>query len=266
MSAVVTSPVGRLLREWRRRRGFSQLALALAADTSTRHLSFVETGRSTPSREMLLRLAGCLEVPLRDRNELLLAAGYAPAHAERDLHGADLGAVLEAARRLLAAHEPFPAVAVDRHWDLVEANAGIALFTEDCADELLRPPVNVLRLALHPEGLAPRIVNLAQWRARVLGGLRDQYRATADPALRELAAELAGYPGGGPAGPLDPVDGVVTPLRYRRRGVELTFLSTTSVFGAPRDVTVDELAIESFHPADAATREALRARERKVGL
>lgn len=249
------SPAGRLLRAWRRRRGLSQLALALAAETSTRHLSFVETGRSVPSRSMLLRLAGCLEVPLRDRNELLLAAGYAPAHPERDLHAADLDAVLAATRRLLDAHEPFPAVAVDRHWEIVEANRGIAVLTEGCADDLLRPPVNALRLSLHPDGMAPRIANLDRWRARLLGGLRHQARATADPVLDALVAELAAYPGG-ETPPDDAADSVVTPLRYRWRGGELTFLSTTSVFGAPRDVTVDELAIESFHPADAATRAA----------
>jgi transcriptional regulator with XRE-family HTH domain len=244
-------PVGDLLRQWRQRRRLSQLDLAIAADVSSRHLSFVETGRSRPTSEMILRLAEHLDVPLRDRNALLLAGGYAPAYPEHGLAEPELAAVRGALQRVLKGHEPYPAVVVNRWWELVDANAGVDLFTRDVNPALLHPPANVLRLSLHPDGMAPRITNLPEWRAHLLARLHHQAEATGDPRLAELHDELAGYPGGqGP--PPAPAD-VVVPLRYRN----LTFLSITAMVATPADVTVSELAIESFYPADAATAAAL---------
>lgn len=250
-------PVGQLLREWRERRRLSQLALAIEADISTRHLSFVETGRSKPTREMILRLTDHLDVPLRERNRLLLAGGYAPAYPQHGLDAPELDAVRGAIRQLLAAHAPNPAVVVDQHWNLVDGNSAVPLFTAGSADELLVPPVNVLRLGLHPRGMAPRIRNLGQWRAHLLHRLRRQEQATGDPVLAELYDELSGYPCEQDAD--DDLDSsVVVPLRYSVGDRELSLLSTTAVFGTPRDVTVAELAIEAFFPADAATATALR--------
>src|SRR3954447_11320695 len=193
------SRIGPLLRDWRRRRRMSQLDLALAAGVSARHVSFVETGRSRPSAEMVIQLAEHLDVPLRDRNALLLAAGYAPAYAQRDLEDPEMGPVRQAIERVLAAHEPYPAVVVDRHWGMVAANSAVALLTEGVAAHLLEPPVNVLRVSVHPDGMAPRIVNLGEWRAHLLDRLGRQAVVSGDPALFALHAELAGYPGGGPA-------------------------------------------------------------------
>ena len=246
---------GELLRDWRQRRRLSQLNLAIAANVSSRHLSFVETGRAKPSSEMILHLAEHLEVPLRDRNALLLAGGYAPAYPERTLAAAELQAVRSALKRVLAGHEPYPAAVVNRWWELVDANAGIGLFTGGVGPELLEPPVNVLRLSLHPDGMAPRIANLPEWRAHLLARLRRQAESTGDPRLFSLYSELEAYPGG-EAQPPTPTD-VVVPLRYRTAQAELSFLSITAVIGTPMDVTVEELAIESFYPADAATAEAL---------
>lgn len=248
------SEVGELLRHWRTGRRLSQLDLSVRAGVSTRHLSFVETGRANPTREMILRLAEELDVPLRGRNELLLAGGYAPAYAERDLGGPELATVLAALRDVLAGHEPYPAILVDRHWTMVDANAGVAALLEGAAGWLLEPPVNVLRLSLHPEGMAPRIRNLAQWRTHVLHRLDRQAQATGDPVLRALHAELLALPGGRTrAAP----DGLVVPLRYDAGDRELSFFSVTSVLGTPLDVTLSELAVESFLPADAATAAAL---------
>jgi transcriptional regulator with XRE-family HTH domain len=245
------SDVGTLLREWRTTRRLSQLELSSTAGVSARHLSFVETGRSQPTREMILGLASRLDVPLRGQNELLLAGGYAPAWAETGLREAPLADVLSSLRDVLAGHEPYPAVLVDRHWTMVDANDAVGRFLAGCAGWLLEPPVNVLRLSLHPEGMAPRIRNLAEWRTHVLHRLDQQAAHTADPALRDLHAELAGYPGGAVAGK---PTGLVVPLRFD----DLSFFSITSVLGTPLDVTLAELAIESFLPADAATAEALR--------
>ncbi|MEU8657493.1 helix-turn-helix domain-containing protein [Actinoplanes philippinensis] len=245
------SEVGGMLRGWRDTRRMSQLDLSGRAGVSTRHLSFLETGRSRPTRRMLLRLAEELDVPLRARNELLLAGGFAPAYPESEWDAPPLADVLAALRTVLAGHAPHPAVLVDRHWTMVDANDGVARFTAGCAPELLTPPVNVLRLALHPAGMAPRIGNLAEWRTHVLHRLDRQAAATGDPALRDLRAELAGYPGGEVTA--DP-DGLVVPLRFDG----LDFFSITTVLGTPRDVTLSELAIEAFLPADAATAAALR--------
>ncbi len=250
-------PVGELLREWRQRRRLSQLDLAIQADISARHLSFVETGRSRPTSDMILRLTEQLEVPLRERNTLLLAGGYAPAYPAHGLDEPELAAVRRALRQVLAGHEPYPAVVVNRWWELADANASIGVLTAGAAAWLLEPPVNVLRLSLHPEGMASRIINLAEWRAHVLGRLRRQAAATGDPALAALHSELRGYPGGESEPP--PATDVVVPLRYAHGGRELSFFSITAVVGTPMDVTVEELAIESFYPADEPTAAALRS-------
>ena len=239
----------------------SQLGLALEAEISTRHLSFVETGRSRPSRDMVLHLAERLDVPLRERNQLLLAAGYAPVYADSTLDSPQMTAVRAAIRQVLAGHEPYPAVVVDRGWNLVDANAGVALFTAGVPRELLAPPTNVLRVSLHPDGMAPRIVNLGEWRAHLLGRLRRQVALTADPALAALQDELRAYPCDQPEPEVElpgPGD-VFVPLHYRHGDQELSFFSTTAVFGTPLDITVAELAVESFFPANAATGAALRA-------
>ena len=251
--------VGELLRQWRHRRGLSQLALAGAADVSARHLSFVETGRSRPSRSLLLRLGEHLDVPLRDRNALLLAAGLAPAFPERGLADPPMAVVADAIARILAAYEPCPALVVDRHWELVDANAAVARLTAGCAPALLEPPCNVLRLCLHPDGLAPRITTLGEWRAHLLARLRHQIAATGDPVLQELLDELRTYPA--PHTDVAPLHAApVVPIRLRGvDGTELAFLSTTTLFGTPGDVTVDELAIEAFLPADDATAAVLGA-------
>ncbi len=251
---------GELIREWRQRRRLSQLDLAIAASVSSRHLSFVETGRSRPTSEMILHLAEHLDVPLRDRNALLLAGGFAPAYPERGLDEPELKAVRHALGRVLASHEPYPAVVVNRWWELVDANSGIAQFTRHVRGELLEPPVNVLRLSLHPDGMAPRITNLPEWRAHLLARLHRQAEAAGDERLKALHDELSGYPGGEAARP-DRAD-VVVPLRYRADHAELSFLSITAMVGTPMDITVEELAIESFYPADDRTAAALAAHAR----
>jgi transcriptional regulator with XRE-family HTH domain len=250
-------PVGELLRGWRERRRLSQLELANQVEVSTRHVSFVETGRSKPSREMVLRLAEHLEVPLRDRNQLLLAGGYAPIYTEASLHSPSMLAIREALRRLLKAHEPYPALVVDRWWNIVEANAGIALFTDGVSAELLKPPINVLRLTLHPDGLAPRIGNLPEIRGSVLTSLHRQVAGTADPDLQDLYDELRQYSGGERTDITAAAD-VVVPLRLRHGDHQLSLLTTIATSGTPLDVTVSELMIESFFPADEATADHLR--------
>jgi len=250
--------VGPLLRDWRRRRRLSQLALALEAGVSARHLSFVETGRATPSREMVLRLAERLEVPLRERNALLLSAGYAPAYHDAGADDADaLRDVRAAAELLLAALEPCPALLVNRHWTMLAANRALAPLLADVDAALLAPPVNALRASLHPRGLAPRVVNLGEWRAHVLARLAREAARDADPALQRLLAELRDYPAPTARTPLEPAAGVVVPLRLASPAGVLSFVSTTTVFSAATDVVVSELAIEAFLPADEFTRRAL---------
>jgi transcriptional regulator with XRE-family HTH domain len=252
------APVGQLLRDWRERRMLSQLDLALRAEVSARHLSFVETGRSKPTSDMILRLAEQLDVPLRERNVLLLSGGYAPAFPAHQLADPPMQVIHDAIEHVLRAHEPYPAVVIDGQWDLVAANDCVALVTEGAAAELLEPPVNVLRLSLHPKGMAPRIVNLAEWRAHLLDRLNRDIESTAAPALIALRAELAVYP----CPPVTPADtdtrAILVPLRLRVRDTVLSLLSTTTVFGTPREVTLSELAIESFYPADPATAAFLR--------
>ena len=265
-TATATHPlgVGELLRDWRRRRRLSQLDLALEASVSARHISFVETGRARPSRDLLLRLADQLDVPLRERNALLLAAGFAPVYGESPLDAPAMAPVREAIARLLAGHEPFPAVIVDRQWELISANKpALALMADGVAQHLLEPPVNTLRVSLHPEGLAPRIVNLAEYSAHLLTRLRREATLAADPALAALYDELRAYPGvddgSGHAAHADPLPFV--PLRLQRGGDkgELTLFSTIATFGTALDVTLAELAIEAFFPADPQTAAALSA-------
>jgi len=255
-----TSDVGRQLREWRQRRRMSQLDLALEAEISTRHLSFVETGKAQPSRDMVLHLCEQLDVPLRERNALLVAAGYAPTFPQRSLEDPALRQARAAVDLVLKGHEPFPALAVDRHWTLVAANGAVAPLLAGAAAELLHPPVNVLRLSLHPQGLAPRIANLPEWRAHILERLRHQIDVTADATLAVLLEELRDYPAPRTQRPVAPEQygGVVVPLRLASEAGVLSFFSTTTVFGTPVDVTLAELAIEAFFPADAATAEMLR--------
>jgi transcriptional regulator with XRE-family HTH domain len=258
--SVTVRPVGDLLREWRQRRRLSQLELSLNADISTRHLSFLETGRSQPSRDMVLRLAEHLDVPLRDRNILLHAAGYASVFPERPLDDPALRIARQAVGQVLAGHEPYPALAVDRHWTLIASNAATARLIAGVDPTLLQPPVNVLRLALHPSGMAPRTANLGEWRAHLLARLGHQIQISGDPALIRLLRELRDYPA-----PHEPAHGVdaaafVVPFKLKTDTGTLAFFSTTTVFGTPVDITLSELAVEAFYPADASTADALRQR------
>jgi transcriptional regulator with XRE-family HTH domain len=260
MTDVSAPPgVGALLRDWRRRRRLSQLDLALEAGVSARHLSFVETGRSRPSPQMVLHLAEQLEVPLRHRNQMLLAAGYAPVYVQRPLDAPELEPVRQALDLVLSGHEPYPALVVDRGWDIVAANASVALLTEGVSPELLGPPANAMRLALHPDGLAPRIVNLGEWRSHLLERLGRQVVLSGDAALAELFDEVSRYPGPPAEPPAHPGD-IVVSLRLRHGDGELAFFSTIATFGTAVDITVAELAIESFFPADEPTAAALLRR------
>jgi len=251
--------VGDLLRDWRQRRRLSQLELAGEADISTRHLSFIETGRSQPSRSMLLRLAERLDMPLRARNEMLNAAGFAALYTERPLDAPEMSVARRTIDAVLDAHAPFPALAVDRHWTLVASNAAVTALLAGVSAEMLQGAVNVLRLSLHPDGLAPRIVNLAEWRAHLLARLQQQVERSGDAQLAALHAELAAYPTRGDA-PVHDAGAIAVPLRLRVDGLAepLSLISTTTVFGTPVDVTLSELALECFYPADDATRAALQ--------
>jgi transcriptional regulator with XRE-family HTH domain len=254
-----TRPVGDLRREWRQRRRMSQLHFAVEAEISSKHLSFLETGRAQPSREMVLHLAELLEVPLRERNSLLVAAGFAPMFQERALSDPTLQPAREAVELVLKGHEPYPAIAVDRHWHLVASNKAALAFLSGIAPELLAAPMNVLRVSLHPDGMAPRIVNLAEWRSHLLSRLKRQVDTSADPVLAALLEELSGYPA--PAHAAEPAhhgSSFVVPFRLATDAGVLSFISTITVFGTPVDVTLSELALECFFPADAATAAALR--------
>jgi transcriptional regulator with XRE-family HTH domain len=258
MGSTSRDAVGQTLRQWRRRRRLSQLELASRTGVSTRHLSCLETGKANASRQLLLYLADELDVPLRDRNELLLTAGYAPRYPHQPLAGEQMLAARNALAALLSGHEPYPAVVMDHRWDVIERNRSAAALTAGVSPELARPPVNVLRLSLHPRGLAPQIVNLPQWSAHLIGRLRRQIAATDDPHLVELAREVSQYPGVGGRSAEPPGDEIFVPLRLRHAGTELRFLNTLTTFGAPRDVTLAELVLEAFYPADTATADALR--------
>jgi len=251
------APFGEHLRHWRQHRRLSQQGLALEAEISTRHLSYVETGRAQPSREMVLRLAERLSVPLRERNALLVAAGFAPMYQARPLDHPDLAAARQAVELVLKGHEPSPALAVDRHWNLVAANAIVPLLLDGVAPWLLEPPVNVLRLSLHPEGLGPRLANSAQWRAHLLHRLQQQIAATADNELQALHDEIAAYPfAEDKDSPLP--SPIAVPFELHTHLGTLSFISTITIFGTPVDVTLQELAVESFFPANAETQATRR--------
>ena len=250
--------IGEHLRQWRQRRHLSQLDLAEEAEISTRHLSFVETGRAAPSREKVLKLAERLNVPLRERNVLLVAAGFAPAFPQRALDDPALKSARTAIDWMLRAHEPNPALAYDRHWNLVSANRMVMPLLAGVPDKLLTPPVNIMRRAFHPEALAPRTVNVAEWCGHLLERVRQQCEATADPGLVRLYNELKTYPIPARAAPLPP-DGVAIPFKLRLNGEVLSFMSATMIFGTPVDVTLSELALETFFPADEFTAERMRA-------
>ena len=258
---AVAAPFGSLLREWRQRRRLSQLELACQAEISTRHLSFVETGRSTPSREMVLRLGEQLAIPMRERNVLLIAAGYAPFYSEKTFTDPALEAARKAIELFLEAHKPYPAFAIDRHWNIVASNAAIPRMYSGVAAFLLRPPVNGLRLTLHPEGLAPRVENLEEWRAHLLARLKRQIQVTADPTLIELLDELAGYslPVAPTPRPAAHESALGVPFRISTEAGMLSFFSMTTVFGTPVDITLAELALEFFFPADELTPERVRS-------
>jgi transcriptional regulator with XRE-family HTH domain len=249
--------VGDLLRAWRTRRRLSQLDLACLADVSTRHLSYVETGRSRPSRGFLLHLSEHLDIPLRGRNDLLVAAGYAPVYGETGLDAPEMAEVRQALELVLAHHEPFPAIVVDRVWDLVLANSGAQFLLEGVDPSLLEPPLNVLRVSLHPQGFAPRIEDFPTFSGHLMARLRRQVAMTGDRALTALYDELAGYPGVAEAEPWTEHPGVVLPVRaHTSRGL-LSFFTTLATFGTASDVTLAELSVEQFFPADEATRRAL---------
>jgi transcriptional regulator with XRE-family HTH domain len=255
-TAATQTPIGSLMRDWRQRRRISQLDLAIEAEVSARHLSFIETGRAVPSRAMVLRLAEALDVPLRDQNQLLLAAGLAPVYAERTLEDPEMGAVRDGVARVLDAYNPFPCVAVDRAWNLLQANEGTAIMLEGVAPHLLAQP-NALRITLHPQGMAPRIRNLAEWRHHLISRLRREVTVSGSAELADLLAEIESYPGG--MEPARDLGGVAVPLELTAPdGAELTFLSTVTTFGTALDLTAAELSIEAFLPADARTAAALR--------
>ena len=253
-------PFGEHLRHWRQHRRLSQLDLASEADISTRHLSFVETGRASPSREMVLRLSERLDIPLRERNTLLVAAGFAPMYRERALDDPALASARQAVELILKSHEPYPALAMDRHWNMVACNSVVPHLLAGADAALLVAPVNVLRLSLHPLGLAPRIANLVQWRTHLFERLRQQIVATADPVLADLLQELRAYPV--PEGTDLHLEGehagIAMPFRFSTPGGVLSFISTITIFGTPTDVTLQELAMETFFPADEQTAQALR--------
>lgn len=258
---VQNRSVGVLLREWRARRNLSQLDLATRAAISARHLSFVETGRARPSREMVLHLAEELDVPLRERNALLVAAGFAPTYRERRIDAPEMEPVRDAIDALLDSHSPYPAIVVDRLWNLVSSNAPSWVLVDGVAADLLVPPINVLRVSLHPDGLGRRIHNLSEVSSHLLTRLRRQVHLTGDEAAGELYDELVSYPGVSTDVPISEAEGpsaVVLPVRYEVRGRELSLFSTIATFGTPVDITLAELMIESFFPADAPTAAALR--------
>ncbi len=244
---------GAYVRHWRRHRRMTQMELALAADSPTQHLSYLETGRAQPSREMVMRLAEHLEVPLRERNTLLLSAGFAPAFQQRSL--TELKSACPAIDQVLQTHETYPAFAVDRYWNIVLTNEAIPQLYVDVAPELLRQP-NAVRLMLHPRGLAPRVISYAEWRSYVVTVLRRQIAATTDPGVEALLNEVLEYPlpiGTKSPAPTDRAERYATPLQIATDEGILSFLSTTTIFGTPIDVTLSELALEMLFPADAET-------------
>ncbi|MFI6597535.1 helix-turn-helix domain-containing protein [Nonomuraea sp. NPDC050536] len=254
--AVQDETFGDLLRSWRQRRRVSQLDLAIEADVSARHISFLETGRARPSREMVMKLSEELDVPLRHRNRLLVAAGFAPVFHEREVRAPEMEVVRQALDKILAGHEPYPALVVDAAWNLVAANSAVALFMDGVPAELLEEPVNVMRLSLHPQAMGGRLLNLPVVRAYLLAQLRRQAEASGDGVLAELHDELAGYTYPGVELNVAHVPGpgdILLPLRIRHGDEVLSMFTTIATFGTPLDVTVSELAIETFWPADEET-------------
>lgn len=259
MTGTQTNAVGAQLKQWRQRRHLSQLELAMEAEISARHLSFMETGRAAPSREMVLRLAERLDVPLRERNVLLASAGFAPAFPQRSIGDPAMEQARTAMETVLKAHEPNPALAIDRYWNLVSANRSVMPLLANVSPALMQGQINVLRLGLHPDGLARDTVNLHEWRTHLLERLQRQCELTGDAALISLHEELRAYPVPPRSGPPPKtLDAVVVPFRLRLGNDLLTFISTTMVFGTPVDVTLSELALETFFPADASTAAALK--------
>ncbi|MFD6877465.1 MULTISPECIES: helix-turn-helix domain-containing protein [unclassified Streptomyces] len=259
---MTTATVGNLLRTWRERRGISQLELAGRADSSSRHISFVENGRSRPSEEMVLRLAEHLDVPVRDRNALLVAAGYAPRYAHTPLDAPAMEVLRESLERLMTAYDPYPALVVDATYDVVAANRAVMMLLDGMPEHLLTPPLNVMRITLHPDGLARRIHNLREWRGHLLEQMQRQIALARSPALRSLYEEVAAYPVADRPGDTEPRESVpyiALPLRLEHDGEILSFVSSISTFNTPMDVTVAELAIETLLPADAATAKYLRS-------
>jgi transcriptional regulator with XRE-family HTH domain len=253
-------PFGVLLRRWRERRRMTQADLAYAAESSTRHLSCLETGKAQPSREMIARLAEYLDIPLRDQNTLMLAAGFAPAFQERSI--AALDAAKTAIEAILKAHQPYPAMAIDRHWNVVLSNSALPQLYEGCSADLMRAPVNAVRLTLHPAGMGPRIVNYGAWRAHVLSVLRQQIDARGDSVLQGLLEEVLAYPSPPDCEKVEsfgPSERLATPFRIATRFGILSFLGTVTVFGTPNDVTLSELALEMLFPADDRTAEIAKA-------
>ncbi|MGR3321478.1 MAG: MmyB family transcriptional regulator [Pseudooceanicola sp.] len=252
------APIGELIRVWRQQRHLSQLALSAEAEVSQKHLSHIESGRARPSRDMVLRLAEHLDVPLRDRNDLLTSAGFAPVYRERPLDAPEMAPAMDAVRTVLRAHGAYPALAVDRHWNMVAANDAVSLLVAGADPALLAPPVNVVRLALHPQGMAPRLENLGEVRAHLVERLKRQWRQGRDPALRRLLDEVTRFPCDRP-GRSDGT-GIAVPFRLRGADGPLSFITTTTVFGTASEITLSELAVEAFLPADEATAAALLER------
>jgi transcriptional regulator with XRE-family HTH domain len=261
--AHAVQTVGETIRSWRQLRRFSQLELALEAEISQRHLSFIESGRAIPSREMVLRLAEHLELPLRERNVMLLAAGYSPIFGDRSLQDPSLTHAMAALERLLRAHEPYPALILDRHWNIVAANQALTPLLGGVAPELLKPPANALRISLHPRGLAPNILNVREWRRHLLERLRRQFRICRDPALESLLSELSAYPFDLGQQPCDPdvqwANDIAVPLRLRTPHGVLSLLSTVTVFGTPIEIELSEVTLEAFYPANHETAQVLGA-------
>lgn len=263
-STELQPQVGPLLRGWRQRRKLSQLALAIMADTSARHISFIETGRARPSRTLLVRLTDRLDVPPQQRGALLVAAGFAPEYEDTAMDPMQSEIVKQAVERLFAAHEPFPAVAINADEEIVTLNRGAELLLQDVSPELLRPPINVMRVALHPDGMARHIVNLAEWRGTLLSRLYRQVVHSGRESLRALCDEVSNYPGPEPEDGPKLADGVVAHLHMRSMGTELRMFGTITTFGATTDRSVANLSLETFHPADVHTADVLR-RELQAG-
>jgi len=256
--------VGQQLRTWRERRGISQLDLALAAEVSTRHLSFVETGRARPGRELLLRLMDELQVPLRERNLALGVAGFAPVFQRRDYRDFSFDSIRAIVDAALERQRPFPAYVIDRHWNVVASNGALPELLEGVSDALLLPPVNIVRIVLHPEGFGERLLNRSVWRARLVAQIRRQLRLFADPALETLLAEVLSYPAVEPANAVPDEDGPAIPIQILTRLGRLSFLSATTIFGSPADITLEEIALEMLYPANASTSEVVRDARRGV--